>query len=60
MGPRQLNLAADFQCAPCMRRECDYVGKAEVQPACFEALSPRLVFARLLGQIEGQAGTQAT
>ncbi len=60
MGPRQLNLAADFQCAPCMRRECDYVGKAQVQPACFEALSPRLVFARLLGQIEGQAGTQAT
>ena len=60
MGPRQLNLAADFQCAPCMLRECNYVGERQVEPACFEALSPGLVFSRLLGQIDGQAGVQAT
>ena len=51
MGPRQLNLAADFDCAPCMLRACSYAGPSRVQPACFEALSPDLVFSRLLGQI---------
>lgn len=58
MGPRQLNLAADFQCAPCMLRECNYVGEGLVEPACFEALSPGQVFSRLLGQIDGQAGVR--
>jgi len=60
MGPRQLNLAADFPCAPCMLRECNYAGAAQVEPACFEALSPSRVFSRLLEQIEGQSGVQAT
>lgn len=60
LGPRQLNLSADFGCAPCMQRDCDYAGKAEVEPACFEALSPRVVFSRLLGQIDAQTDTQAT
>ena len=59
VGPRQLNLAADFGCAPCMQRDCDYAGKAGVEPACFEALSPDLVFSRLVGQIEGRSGAQA-
>lgn len=54
MGPHQLNVAADFDCAPCMRRDCNYAGQAEVQPACFEALTPGRVFSRLLEQMGAQ------
>jgi len=56
MGPKQLNLAVEFACAPCMQRACSYRGKAAVKPACFETLSPERVFARLVGQIEGKSG----
>ncbi len=44
LGPRQLNVGADFPCAPCLRRECDYAGDSPVQPACFTALTPALVW----------------
>ncbi len=54
-GPRQANLSAEFSCAPCMRRECDYQGDSAVEPACFQSLPPDLVFARLTAQIEGTA-----
>jgi len=57
-GPGQLNLAAEFSCAPCMRRKCDYQGPSAVEPACFEALSPAVVLSRLTGQIAGASGTQ--
>ena len=55
LGPRQLNLAAEFECAPCMKRECDYRGPADVEPACFGTLPSDLVFARLLAQMEARA-----
>ena len=55
-GPRQLNLAAEFSCAPCMRRSCDYQGASEVMPACFGTLPPAQVFARLLAQMAGEDG----
>jgi heptosyltransferase-1 len=55
LGPRQLNLAAQFECAPCMQRECDFRGPADVEPACFGTLPPDLVFACLLAQMEARA-----
>ena len=55
LGPRQLNLAAQFECAPCMQRVCDFRGPADVEPACFGTLPPDLVFARLLAQMEPRA-----
>jgi len=55
-GPRQRNLAADFGCAPCMRRDCDYQGPSTVEPACFEALPPSLVFAQLQAEMEAAPG----
>lgn len=43
-GPGQEHLAAEFPCAPCMRRTCSYQGPAEVQPACFGTLPPERVW----------------
>lgn len=51
IGPLQQNLSADFTCAPCMRRRCDYRGHAHVEPACFEQLSPSLVWEILQRQM---------
>jgi len=55
LGPCQLNLAAQFECAPCMQRVCDFSGPADVEPACFGTLPPDQVFARLLAQMEARA-----
>ncbi len=52
LGPRQRNLAVDFPCAPCMRRECNYDGASDVRPACFATLPPQQVLAALQRQIE--------
>lgn len=53
LGPRQHNLQAAFECAPCMRRECDYGGESPVRPACFASLNPERVFASLRAQMQG-------
>lgn len=55
LGPRQRNLAAEFECAPCMRRECDFGGPSEVRPACFQTLPPARVMAALQDRIEATA-----
>jgi len=38
-----------------MQRDCDYAGKAGVEPACFEALSPSSVWQALVRQIQAKA-----
>jgi heptosyltransferase-1 len=48
MGEKQLNLAANFACAPCLRRQCDYAEKTEEWPACFMTISPKLVMEKLM------------
>lgn len=55
LGPHQRNLAADFECAPCMRRDCEYRGSSAVEPACFEAMDPARVFASLRAQMVARA-----
>ncbi len=55
LGRNQINLQAEFSCAPCMRKACDYQGEAVVQPACFQSLPPRQVWERLQIQM-GVAG----
>ncbi len=52
LGPRQLNLSADFHCAPCLRRDCNYEGNSAVQPACFAELPPSLVWESLIRQMD--------
>ncbi len=44
LGQRQHNLAVAFPCAPCRRRQCDYQGVSEVQPACYRSLPPERVW----------------
>ncbi len=47
MGSRTLNLGADFECAPCLRRRCFYPGRAQFTPACYTSLRPEHVWGRL-------------
>ncbi len=52
VGPRQRNLAAEFPCVPCVRRQCNFRGESEVEPACFATLPPSLVWKAIRGQME--------
>jgi len=44
-GPRAMDIASDFECAPCLQRECTYGGPAELlngqslEPACFSRVT---------------------
>ena len=51
-GLSQHYLSADFPCAPCIRKRCTYTGPRNVEPACFEAITPERVWDQL-GQILG-------
>lgn len=50
-GRGQVHLAAQFACAPCLRRNCNYPGVASVTPACYETVSPERVWQALLQQL---------
>lgn len=47
LGQQSIHLQADFTCAPCLQRTCNYKGSSEVKPACYTQLSPSAVFAAL-------------
>jgi heptosyltransferase I len=47
MGEKQVNLVADFSCAPCLKRECGFRGESPVWPACFATVTPERVMAQL-------------
>ncbi len=51
VGRRQLNLSVDYDCAPCMKRNCTYHGQAVVTPPCYETLSPERVWIALRQQM---------
>jgi len=55
-GQVQTNLQAEFECAPCMRRECDYTGASEVVPACFTKLPPTDVWSALQARMDEVSG----
>ena len=57
-GPRQTALAAQFECAPCLSKECSYRGDKGLErnnsgasipiwPACFTSLQPQTVWTAL-------------
>lgn len=50
-GRGQIHLAAQFGCAPCLRRDCNYQGRASVTPACYETVSPERVWQALVQQL---------
>lgn len=46
------NLNSEFTCAPCLQRECNYVGEEIISPACFTRLPPDMVWQKLQAQME--------
>ncbi len=50
-GPLAANLASDFSCAPCLRRDCTYAGPQQqlsgrpITPACYAELNPERIVA---------------
>jgi heptosyltransferase-1 len=46
-GRFQEQLAVNFDCAPCLRRECNYHLDAAVEPACYQTLQPDTVWVKL-------------
>lgn len=43
-GHNQTHLAAHFECAPCLQKECTYTKPSSVTPACYTQLPPDLVW----------------
>ena len=43
-GARAATRSAAFPCAPCLQKQCSFVGESAVRPACFEALDPEAVW----------------
>lgn len=54
LGTQQINLVSQFDCAPCMQRQCDYAGHRQVHPACFAELTPTKVWQRLQQQMNSK------
>lgn len=46
-GPSQIHLAADFPCAPCLKRQCHYQQASPIWPACFTDVNPHSVWNQL-------------
>jgi len=55
IGSQHQNLVAEFPCAPCLKRVCNYTGESRVQPACYEQLSPIVVWESFQKQIQWTA-----
>lgn len=47
LGENSINLASNFKCAPCAKRICNYQGVTNFTPACYEEISPQLVWQKL-------------
>lgn len=48
IGKSSLQLAASFECAPCLNRECTYKKEAVVVPACYSTVTPAKVWQAVL------------
>lgn len=46
-GRFQIQLKAEFECAPCLRRECRYTKESPVKPACYQSIEPMEVWQQL-------------
>lgn len=47
VGAGQVQVRAEFECSPCLRRECSYTGPAEVNPACYASVAPAKVWGEM-------------
>lgn len=51
LGKYSVHLAADFSCAPCLRRTCNYTQPAPVSPACYATIPPDWVWKVVKGML---------
>ncbi len=51
MGMHQLHAEVVFECAPCLKRECTFQGDSAVRPACYQVLTPEVVWQKLRSEI---------
>lgn len=51
-GPGQINLKADFECAPCRRSRCRFTDRGQVHPDCYATVLPDRVWSTLRGLIQ--------
>ena len=58
VGPSQVHLCAEFPCAPCGVRVCTYRGAADVQPACYQTVSPAKVWDTITPLLQGGGGSR--
>lgn len=47
LGNYQGQLKVEFECAPCLRRQCHYSKDSPVNPACYQTLQPAQVWHKL-------------
>lgn len=47
LGKNQIHLSAQFQCAPCLSRQCTYAEPSSTKPPCFSTVPPFLVWRTL-------------
>lgn len=47
VGANQVHLQAQFTCAPCFKKICNFQGNRSVEPACFGMLPPVMVWKEL-------------
>lgn len=58
LGPAQKNLAANYECAPCMHRDCARPMPREPDPPCFGTLPPMKVWEQLRIQMHQREDMQ--
>lgn len=47
-GLNQIHIAVNFKCSPCWSEKCGYRQHAEVAPACFSSIPPKIVWEQLM------------
>ncbi len=48
MGDKQIHISSNFACSPCLNKQCSYSQKATVFPACYESISPDIIWEKFL------------
>lgn len=51
-GESQEYIQSEFECAPCLQKQCAYGGTSDTQPACFKEIQPHRVWTRLMALLK--------
>lgn len=51
-GKNQTHIQAEFSCSPCLKRQCDYPGEKQAEPACFAKVPAEMVWQQLKQTME--------